>query len=103
MSPSSAIAAGKFDAYLSAYAVTVRAYRHPVILSFGHEMNGSWSSWGYSTHPRGISWRPGGTSSRSSARWERERNLAVDSQHRQRHAARPYPPARSDGGRAVPT
>jgi len=25
----------------------VKAYRHPVILSFGHEMNGSWSRWGY--------------------------------------------------------
>jgi hypothetical protein len=42
-----AIAAGKYDGYLSAYAEAVRAYRHPVILSFGHEMNGSWSSWGY--------------------------------------------------------
>ena len=42
-----AIAAGKYDGYLSQYAVTVHAYRHPVILSFGHEMNGSWSSWGY--------------------------------------------------------
>jgi mannan endo-1,4-beta-mannosidase len=42
-----AIAAGKYDGYLSAYAAAVRAYRHPVILSFGHEMNGSWSSWGY--------------------------------------------------------
>jgi mannan endo-1,4-beta-mannosidase len=41
------IAAGKYDGYLSAYAEAVRAYRHPVILSFGHEMNGSWSSWGY--------------------------------------------------------
>jgi hypothetical protein len=41
------IAAGKYDGYLSAYAEAVRAYRHPVILSFGHEMNGDWSSWGY--------------------------------------------------------
>jgi Glycosyl hydrolase family 26 len=41
------IAAGKYDGYLSAYAEAVRAYRHPVILSFGHEMNGSWYSWGY--------------------------------------------------------
>jgi mannan endo-1,4-beta-mannosidase len=47
-----AIAAGKYDGYLSQYAVTVHAYRHPVILSFGHEMNGDWSSWGYkSTSP----------------------------------------------------
>jgi mannan endo-1,4-beta-mannosidase len=42
-----AIAAGKYDGYLSQYAVTVHAYRHPVILSFGHEMNGPWSTWGY--------------------------------------------------------
>ena len=42
-----AIAAGKYDGYLSAYAEAVRAYRHPVILSFGHEMNGTWYPWGY--------------------------------------------------------
>jgi Glycosyl hydrolase family 26 len=42
-----AIASGHYDSYLSAYATAVRAYHHPVILSFGHEMNGSWYSWGY--------------------------------------------------------
>jgi mannan endo-1,4-beta-mannosidase len=42
-----AIASGGYDAYLSSYAETVRAYGHPVILSFGHEMNGGWYSWGY--------------------------------------------------------
>ena len=41
------IAAGKYDGYLSAYAEAVRAYGHPVILSFGHEMNGTWYQWGY--------------------------------------------------------
>ena len=41
------IAEGKYDGYLSAYAEAVRAYRNPVILSFGHEMNGDWSTWGY--------------------------------------------------------
>jgi mannan endo-1,4-beta-mannosidase len=41
------IAAGRYDGYLSSYAEAVRAYRHPVIVSFGHEMNGSWYSWGY--------------------------------------------------------
>lgn len=41
------IASGKYDGYLSAYAEAVRAYRNPVILSFGHEMNGDWSTWGY--------------------------------------------------------
>ena len=42
-----AIASGKFDVYLRAYAAAVRAYGHRVILSFGHEMNGWWYSWGY--------------------------------------------------------
>jgi mannan endo-1,4-beta-mannosidase len=42
-----AIASGRYDGYLSSYAESVRAYRHPVILSFGHEMNGGWYSWGY--------------------------------------------------------
>jgi len=41
-----AITAGKYDAYLSSYAEAVRAYKSPVILSFGHEMNGTWYSWG---------------------------------------------------------
>ena len=41
------IAAGRYDGYLSEYAESVRAYRHPVIVSFGHEMNGSWYNWGY--------------------------------------------------------
>jgi mannan endo-1,4-beta-mannosidase len=42
-----AIASGKYDGYLSEYAEAVRSYGHPVILSFGHEMNGPWYSWGY--------------------------------------------------------
>ncbi len=42
-----AIAAGKYDAYLRDYADAVRSYRHPVILGFGHEMNGYWYSWAY--------------------------------------------------------
>ena len=44
-----AIAAGRYDNYLNTYAKAVRAYHHPVILSFGHEMNGHWYTWGY-TH-----------------------------------------------------
>jgi mannan endo-1,4-beta-mannosidase len=43
----SAIASGQYDAYLSEYAEAVRAYHDPVIMSFGHEMNGDWYSWGY--------------------------------------------------------
>jgi mannan endo-1,4-beta-mannosidase len=42
-----AIAAGRYDTYLKAYALAVRAYGKRVILSFGHEMNGSWFTWGY--------------------------------------------------------
>jgi Glycosyl hydrolase family 26 len=41
------IVSGQYDGYLEAYAQAVRAYHHPVILSFGHEMNGGWYSWGY--------------------------------------------------------
>ncbi len=41
------IAAGGSDAYLRSYADAVVAFGHPVILSFGHEMNGDWYSWGY--------------------------------------------------------
>jgi mannan endo-1,4-beta-mannosidase len=41
-----AIASGKYDAYLSSYAEAVHAYKGPIILSFGHEMNGTWYSWG---------------------------------------------------------
>jgi mannan endo-1,4-beta-mannosidase len=55
-----AIASGQYDSYLTAYAKAVRAYRHPVILSFGHEMNANWYSWGYrSTSPADFvaAWR----------------------------------------------
>jgi mannan endo-1,4-beta-mannosidase len=41
------IASGHYDGYLSSYAEAVRAYGLPVIVSFGHEMNGNWSDWGY--------------------------------------------------------
>ena len=40
------ITSGRWDRYLRAYADAVKAYGHPVILSFGHEMNGTWYSWG---------------------------------------------------------
>jgi mannan endo-1,4-beta-mannosidase len=41
------IAAGGSDGYLRSYADAVLAFGHPVILSFGHEMNGNWYPWGY--------------------------------------------------------
>ena len=46
--PLASIAAGGSDAYLRSYAHAVVAFHHPVILSFGHEMNGTWYSWGES-------------------------------------------------------
>jgi mannan endo-1,4-beta-mannosidase len=56
----SRIASGRYDGYLSAYAESVRAYKHPVVLSFGHEMNGTWYSWGYRHTPPTVfvaAWR----------------------------------------------
>jgi mannan endo-1,4-beta-mannosidase len=43
-----AIASGQYDVdYLDGYAADVKTYGLPVIIGFGHEMNGSWESWGY--------------------------------------------------------
>jgi mannan endo-1,4-beta-mannosidase len=42
-----AIAAGDYDGYLRLYADTVRDFGHQVVIGFGHEMNGTWYSWGY--------------------------------------------------------
>jgi mannan endo-1,4-beta-mannosidase len=41
------IAAGGYDSYLISFARSVAAFGHPVVISFGHEMNGFWYSWGY--------------------------------------------------------
>ena len=47
----SALAAGKYDAYISSYARQVRAYRRPVIIGFAHQMNGNWYSWAWQHTP----------------------------------------------------
>jgi mannan endo-1,4-beta-mannosidase len=47
--PLAAIAAGKYDRYLRSYAAAVRAFARPVVIGFGHEMNGGWYPWGH-TH-----------------------------------------------------
>ena len=49
-----AIAAGRYDAYLRAYADSVRAFAHAVIIGFGHEMNAPWYSWGYGHVPARV-------------------------------------------------
>lgn len=58
--PLGSIASGKYDAYLNSFAASVKAFGARIVLSFGHEMNGSWYSWGYRhTSPRAFvaSWR----------------------------------------------
>jgi Glycosyl hydrolase family 26 len=40
------IAAGGYSSYLRKYAESVKRFGHPIVLSFGHEMNGTWNSWG---------------------------------------------------------
>jgi hypothetical protein len=42
-----AIADGDYDGYLRLYADSVRDFGHQVVIGFGHEMNGTWYSWGY--------------------------------------------------------
>jgi mannan endo-1,4-beta-mannosidase len=54
------IAAGGSDTYLRSFADAVVAFGHPVILSFGHEMNGTWYPWGFGHAPPGVfvaAWR----------------------------------------------
>lgn len=45
------IAAGQYDPWLRTYAAAVRRHRGPVIIGFGHEMNGPWYPWGYRHTP----------------------------------------------------
>lgn len=40
------IASGDSDRYLRSYADAVRNFGYPVVISFAHEMNGDWYSWG---------------------------------------------------------
>jgi hypothetical protein len=55
-----AIASGSYDSYLVSYAKAVRSYARPVVLGFGHEMNGQWYAWGYRHTPAHVfvaAWR----------------------------------------------
>jgi hypothetical protein len=54
------IASGRYDAYLRSYAAAVKSFGRRVVLSFGHEMNGNWYSWGYRHTPASVfvaAWR----------------------------------------------
>ncbi|MDN3935664.1 glycosyl hydrolase [Arthrobacter sp. YD4] len=39
------ITAGNFDPYLQQWGTALAAWGHPVMLRFGHEMNGNWYPW----------------------------------------------------------
>jgi beta-mannanase len=39
------IAAGDFDAYLRRWGTALAGWGHPVMIRFGHEMNGNWYPW----------------------------------------------------------
>lgn len=45
------LAAGMYDSYLTSFADDVAAFRHQVVICFGHEMNGAWETWGYHHTP----------------------------------------------------
>jgi mannan endo-1,4-beta-mannosidase len=54
------IANGGWDHYITQFARDVRAGQVPIVLSFGHEMNGNWYTWGYTqASPRSFiaAWR----------------------------------------------
>ncbi len=51
----SSIVNGHDDSYLVAYARQVLRFGHPVVISFGHEMNGNWYPWGW-THASPHLW-----------------------------------------------
>lgn len=40
------IAAGAYDGYLTSLGQQIEAFGHPVMVTFAHEMNGSWYPWG---------------------------------------------------------
>jgi hypothetical protein len=37
---------GTYDTYLTSFANSVKAFSHPVMITFDHEMNGNWYPWG---------------------------------------------------------
>ncbi|MEV8516729.1 glycosyl hydrolase [Dactylosporangium sp. NPDC051484] len=44
--PMADLAAGKYDQYVVTFAKAVRKLNLPIALTFGHEMNGNWYTWG---------------------------------------------------------
>jgi mannan endo-1,4-beta-mannosidase len=44
--PLGQIAQGAFNSYVRHFARAVKSFGHQIVLSFGHEMNGTWYPWG---------------------------------------------------------
>lgn len=44
--PISDVINGRYDGYLTNFATAVKSFRHPVMITFDHEPNGSWYPWG---------------------------------------------------------
>lgn len=55
--PLRAIAAGRYDLWIRTYASEVRAFGHPVVIGFAHEMNGGWYPWGKQPGAFVAAWR----------------------------------------------
>jgi glycosyl hydrolase family 26 len=55
------IAGGRYNRYVRNFAGAIKGFGHPVVLSFAHEMNGTWYSWG----------RPHSTPAQFKAAWRR--------------------------------
>lgn len=47
------ITAGNFDPYLRQWGAALASWGHPVMLRFGHEMNGNWYPWSESVNGNG--------------------------------------------------
>ena len=61
------IAAGDFTTYETSWARQIKAYGKPVVLRFGHEMNGSWYPWSANVN--------GNTASDYVAAWKQVRGV----------------------------
>ncbi len=44
------IANGVYDSSLSAFNSAVKSWRHPLLMTFAHEMNANWYPWGYQSY-----------------------------------------------------
>jgi beta-mannanase len=64
-----AVAAGKFDAYITSWAKSAAQLKFPIYMRFAHEMNGPWYPWGF-----GVK---GNTAAQYVKAWKRIHNIFV--------------------------